>query len=137
MEALKAYFSMMVHGVDGKRMSTLAHSYPIEVSGSNAVKLASIKQRYLYLCQTMDKNEERLPLWLSMTQDQQLQMLAYQHIDGEFETMALLMLEELDKQPSSQYKMAELDRKLERALDYAIYEKYRRLAEWQAMKTTA
>lgn len=32
--------------------------------------------------------------------------------------------------------MAELDRKLERALDYAIYEKYRRLSEWQALKTT-
>ena len=39
--------------------------------------------------------------------------------------------------PGSKYKFADIDKKLERTLDNLIYEKYRRLTEWQALKTTS
>ena len=50
--------------------------------------------------------------------------------------MTQLIIQEAETQPSSSYKIADIDRKLERALDNQIYEKYRRLTELQALKTT-
>lgn len=65
----------------------------------------------------MDKNEERLPLWLCMSEEDRLKMLSHEHILGEVEIMTMLLIDEVEKSPGSNYKLAEIDRKLERALD--------------------
>lgn len=64
-------------------------------------------------------------------------MLACQHIDKEAEVMSMLLIEELEHQPGAYFTFQDLDRRLERALDNQLYEKYRRLTEWQALKTTS
>lgn len=84
----------------------------------------------------MDKNEQRLPLWLAMDHEQKLQMISGQYIDLEAEVLTMLMLEEAELSPGGNYLVADHDEKLERALDNQIYEKYRRLTEMQAIKAT-
>ncbi|CDW82453.1 polycystic kidney disease 2-like 1 protein [Stylonychia lemnae] len=136
-ETLKSYFGTMIYGVKGDRISNLNQYYPITKGMSQEGRQRQMKHRYTYLVQSMDINEQRLPLWLCMSQDDKLRMLAFQHIEGEAQTMSLLITEEIERMQGSKHKIADLDRKLERTLDNQIYEKYRRLTEWQALKTTS
>ena len=93
-------------------------------------------EKYLLLTNTLSSQEERLPLWFCMTEDQRLQLLAHEHIDREAEVLTQLIIGKTEQLAGANFKMAELDKKLERALDHQIYEKYRRLTEFQALKTT-
>eukprot|EP00347_Sterkiella_histriomuscorum_P006429 403352809 len=136
-ETLKQYFGLMVHGVDGSRQTYLNSHFNLKNATTSLQKLKIQKQKYLFLTQTLDPHEERLALWLTMSEDDKLRMLACQHIEGEAETMAMLLIEEIEKMPSAFIRMQEIDRKLERSLDNQIYEKYRKLTEWQALKTTS
>lgn len=50
--------------------------------------------------------------------NEKLKMLCHQSIDREAEIMTMLIIEEIEKFPRSQYIMAEIDKRLERAFDH-------------------
>lgn len=87
--------------------------------------------------QTYDPTEYRLPLWLPLTLDQKLDMLLHQRISEEVEMMQFLIDEEqgcgLIQQAPNLKKYEEVDKKLERALDGLIFEKYMMLTRIQAI----
>ena len=86
-ECLKTYYALMVNGGAGGH------------GGMNIKELKdkkNVKERYFHLLKTMDKNEQRLPLWLALDEQDQLNMFIHQYIDSEAESLYLLLLEEIE-----------------------------------------
>lgn len=104
-DCLKTYYALMVNGGTGQsRLKSLKSK-------------KTLQEKYHYLVKTMDKNEERLPLWLALDEEDKLKMITAQYIEGEAEVLTMLLMEEVEQQPGATFKLDDMDRKLERALD--------------------
>ena len=91
-------------------------------------------ERYQSVLELVIDEEERLPLWMLMTKEEKLDMLAHECIDDEAQIMSFLIEFEYGAENNfkKEREKLHLDELLENALNQMVYQKYQLYTRLQA-----
>jgi len=93
-ETKRFLIRLLVRGQDGQRMNAFHSRFPED--GSHPEGLGRQKEKYFFMLGMFDHTEERLPLWMTMSYEERLQLIMHQPLDMEAEIMTMMLSEEVE-----------------------------------------